>query len=373
MTTSKRARRHASSSSSRRRSRSPGRPPRLIARFTIRWPSSRSAMRAAGDPMSSSSGCGATWTTVRRSPPMGGSAGGKAEMGAIVPYRAPGQAIAPRDRGRCADEWGGPQTLDIVIVVLALSALPWSSPPPGNPHPGSTGRTAARRLERQPCRAEDWRCLRLRRRGSPSTTTSRARASRCCSSRTPAPTTPATPSSCRPTPSTSGASRSTCRARARARSPPGPTRPSPRPTSSPPSSTPSRWSGRTWPASRSAPRSACSWPRGTPARVRSLSLHSAWATTDPFLRALLESWMALARGVPAVADAVILGIFPWCFTPEMYVERPDFIAGLEDFVRGRPGPAAGGVPRPVPGGHRPRRRRRARRHRRPDPDHLRRA
>ena len=72
------------------------------------------------------------------------------------------------------------------------------------------------------------------------------------------------------------------------------------------------------------------------ARVRSLSLHSAWDATDPFLRTLLESWMTLARGVPAVADAVILGIFPWCFTPEMYAERPDFVAGLDDFVRGRP-------------------------------------
>jgi pimeloyl-ACP methyl ester carboxylesterase len=46
--------------------------------------------------------------------------------------------------------------------------------------------------------------------------------------------------------------------------------------------------------------------------------------------------MALAQGLPAVADAVVVGIFPWCFTPEMYAERPDFVAGLEDFVRGRP-------------------------------------
>ncbi len=73
-----------------------------------------------------------------------------------------------------------------------------------------------------------------------------------------------------------------------------------------------------------------------PDRVRSLSLHSVWATTDPYLRVLLESWMTLARGVPAVADVVILGIFPWCFTPEMYAERPEFVAALEDFVRGRP-------------------------------------
>jgi len=37
-----------------------------------------------------------------------------------------------------------------------------------------------------------------------------------------------------------------------------------------------------------------------PDRVSSLSLHSAWHRTDPFLRTLLESWMALAKGLPAV-------------------------------------------------------------------------
>jgi pimeloyl-ACP methyl ester carboxylesterase len=73
-----------------------------------------------------------------------------------------------------------------------------------------------------------------------------------------------------------------------------------------------------------------------PARVRSLTLNSAWGTTDPFLRVCLENWRALARGLPTVADAVILGIFPWCFTPEMYAERPEFVTALEDFVRSRP-------------------------------------
>jgi pimeloyl-ACP methyl ester carboxylesterase len=33
---------------------------------------------------------------------------------------------------------------------------------------------------------------------------------------------------------------------------------------------------------------------------------------------------------------VIQGIFPWCFTPAMYAEKPEFVAALEDFVRGRP-------------------------------------
>ena len=73
-----------------------------------------------------------------------------------------------------------------------------------------------------------------------------------------------------------------------------------------------------------------------PERVRSLSLHSAWATTDPYLKTILEMWRALARGLPTVADAVIQGIFPLCFTPEMYAERPELVDGLVDFVRSRP-------------------------------------
>lgn len=73
-----------------------------------------------------------------------------------------------------------------------------------------------------------------------------------------------------------------------------------------------------------------------PERVRSLSLHSAWTTTDLYLKTILEMWRALARGLPTVADAVIQGIFPLCFTPEMYAERPEFLDGLVDFVRSRP-------------------------------------
>ena len=32
---------------------------------------------------------------------------------------------------------------------------------------------------------------------------------------------------------------------------------------------------------------------------------------------------------------VILSIFPWCFTPELYAAKPDYIKSLADFVRGR--------------------------------------
>jgi pimeloyl-ACP methyl ester carboxylesterase len=73
-----------------------------------------------------------------------------------------------------------------------------------------------------------------------------------------------------------------------------------------------------------------------PALVRTLSLHSAWDRTDVYLQTILEMWRSLARGLPAVADAVIQGIFPLCFTPEMYDERPDYARALADFVRGRP-------------------------------------
>ncbi|HEY3764043.1 MAG TPA: alpha/beta hydrolase [Gaiellales bacterium] len=73
-----------------------------------------------------------------------------------------------------------------------------------------------------------------------------------------------------------------------------------------------------------------------PGRVISLSLHSAWDRTDPFLRAVVEMWRSLARGLPTVADAVIQGVFPFCFTDGMYNDQPEFVQGLVDFVRSRP-------------------------------------
>jgi pimeloyl-ACP methyl ester carboxylesterase len=73
-----------------------------------------------------------------------------------------------------------------------------------------------------------------------------------------------------------------------------------------------------------------------PERVRSLSLHSAWDRTDGYLRTIVELWRSLAGALPTVADVVIQGIFPLCFTPEMYVERPEYAQALADFVRGRP-------------------------------------
>src|SRR5919202_944907 len=44
----------------------------------------------------------------------------------------------------------------------------------------------------------------------------------------------------------------------------------------------------------------------------------------------------MARGLGSVTEMVIRGIFPWCFTPELYAAKPDYIQSLAAFVRGRP-------------------------------------
>jgi pimeloyl-ACP methyl ester carboxylesterase len=73
-----------------------------------------------------------------------------------------------------------------------------------------------------------------------------------------------------------------------------------------------------------------------PALVRSLSLHSAWPRTDAFLDHVVQGWQAMARGSGSVADLVVLGIFPWCFTPELYAANLEYVTSLAAFVRSRP-------------------------------------
>ena len=73
-----------------------------------------------------------------------------------------------------------------------------------------------------------------------------------------------------------------------------------------------------------------------PGRVRSLSLHSPWRRSDAYLTTVVELWRTLARSLPTVADVVVQAIFPLCFTPEMYAERPEFVDTLTNFVRSRP-------------------------------------
>jgi len=73
-----------------------------------------------------------------------------------------------------------------------------------------------------------------------------------------------------------------------------------------------------------------------PDKVQSLSLHSGWTRTDAFLKAVVEGWQVTANALGSVSEMVILGIFPWCFTPELYASRPDYIESLAGFVRSRP-------------------------------------
>jgi len=72
-----------------------------------------------------------------------------------------------------------------------------------------------------------------------------------------------------------------------------------------------------------------------PHTVQSLSLHSSWAKSDAFQRTVVESWQIVAKAV-GVPEMIIRAIFPWCFTPELYAERPDYIESLAGFVRSRP-------------------------------------
>ena len=75
-----------------------------------------------------------------------------------------------------------------------------------------------------------------------------------------------------------------------------------------------------------------------PEQVKSLSLHSTWDKTDPFLQVVVELWREVAQGLDSVTDMIIQAIFPWCFTPELYAARPEYIDALAEFVRGRPMP-----------------------------------
>jgi len=73
-----------------------------------------------------------------------------------------------------------------------------------------------------------------------------------------------------------------------------------------------------------------------PEKVKSLSLHSAWPKSDTYLKAVVRGWQATAKGLQSVPEMVIQGIFPWCFTPELYATKPDYIESLAEFVRSRP-------------------------------------
>lgn len=73
-----------------------------------------------------------------------------------------------------------------------------------------------------------------------------------------------------------------------------------------------------------------------PDKVKSLSLHSGWPKTDAFLKTVVEGWQVTAKALGSVVEMVVLSIFPWCLTPELYAAKPEYIQSLADFVRSRP-------------------------------------
>lgn len=73
-----------------------------------------------------------------------------------------------------------------------------------------------------------------------------------------------------------------------------------------------------------------------PDKVKSLSLHSGWHKTDPYIKTVLEDWQVAAKAIGSVPEMVIRTMFPWCFTPQLYATRYDYIQSLADFTRSRP-------------------------------------
>lgn len=73
-----------------------------------------------------------------------------------------------------------------------------------------------------------------------------------------------------------------------------------------------------------------------PERVKTLSIHSAWPKSDPFLKVVVGGWQTIAKGLGSVQEMIIQGIFPFCFTPELYAAKPEYIDQLAAFVKSRP-------------------------------------
>jgi pimeloyl-ACP methyl ester carboxylesterase len=73
-----------------------------------------------------------------------------------------------------------------------------------------------------------------------------------------------------------------------------------------------------------------------PQRIKSLSLHSCWPRSDPFLKTVVGGWQSAAKGLNSVTEMIIQGILPWCFTPDFYSGKEEFIDQVAAFVRSRP-------------------------------------
>ena len=73
-----------------------------------------------------------------------------------------------------------------------------------------------------------------------------------------------------------------------------------------------------------------------PERVKTLSLHSCWPKSDPFLKVIVGDWQTIAKALGNVQEMVVQGILPFCLTPELYAAKPEYVDQLAAFVRSRP-------------------------------------
>ena len=71
-------------------------------------------------------------------------------------------------------------------------------------------------------------------------------------------------------------------------------------------------------------------------RVKTLSLHSCWPKSDPFLKVIVGDWQTIAKALGNVQEMVVRGILPFCLTPELYAAKPEYVDQLAAFVRSRP-------------------------------------
>ena len=101
-------------------------------------------------------------------------------------------------------------------------------------------------------------------------------------------------------------------------------------------------------------RSACTWRHGTPAGVRSLSLHSSWATHGSLSEAGAAGELddSGTRGGNRGGRRRDPGNLPVVLHARDVRRPPGVRRGPRGFRARAPGAAAGGIPRPVPGGHR---------------------
>lgn len=54
------------------------------------------------------------------------------------------------------------------------------------------------------------------------------------------------------------------------------------------------------------------------------------------MKTVVEGFQGMAKALGSVPEMVVPALFPWCFTPELYAAKPDYIQSLAAFVRSRP-------------------------------------